>query len=866
MRIVIDMQGAQTESRFRGIGRYTVSLTQAIARIAGKHEIWLVANALLPESIPPLRKAFEGLIPQERIRIFDVPKLTHLGEWGSLASELIREDFIAGLAPDVVLITSVFEGYWANAVTSIGVRPSGPKTAAILYDLIPLINQKDYLPTKELQDYYFRKLEYLKKADLLLAISESSKAEAIECLDIPAVQIANISSAVGAQFRPDPSTRQFTDALRNRLGITRKMVLYAPGGFDLRKNFARLIEAYSLLSADVRAQHQLVIVGRLHPAQRQELIAVRDRCRLSDDELVLTGYVEDQELISLYSLTELFVFPSMHEGFGLPLLEAMACGAAVVGSNCTSIPEVIGKEDALFDPLSVNSIRDKLMQALTDGAFREDLRKHGLEQAQRFTWDTCASKAMAALEALYIQPQTPSASVIKRVPLVTALTALTQEAEPDDLSLRLTAKCLAFNQGNERRQLLLDISALVHSDAKSGIQRVVRSLLAEFMGSPPAGFDVVPIYFDGHIYRHAVLFSASLAGSTNGKRSDVPINFCQDDVYLSLDLIMHLTPKVHNIHKELAARGVRLHFIVYDLLLAQHPEWWAPGFGDQFNAWLMSISEVATGLACISRAVADEVAGWLQANSFHRIVSGPEIAWFHLGADVGNSLPSHGMPSSAEYVLKQIATRQSFLMVSTIEPRKGYAQALAAFDLLWKQGEDINLVIVGKRGWLVDELVCQLSAHKEKGKHLFWLEGISDEYLEKIYATSTCLIAASQAEGFGLPLIEAAQHKLPIIARDIPVFREVAGEHAYYFNAAQPTELAQALCDWLALFQVGAHPRSDAMPWLTWKESARQLARILLSRPDGGASSEDDSVHSESAERTPPSAASKNRACSALSY
>ena len=84
---------------------------------------------------------------------------------------------------------------------------------------------------------------------------------------------------------------------------------------------------------------------------------------------------------------------------------------------------------------------------------------------------------------------------------------------------------------------------------------------------------------------------------------------------------------------------------------------------------------------------------------------------------------------------------------------QGHAQALAAFEALWAQGVDINLVIIGKRGWLVDELVMRLENHPEKGSRLFWLEGISDEYLEKVYSTATCLIAASEGEGFGLPLI-----------------------------------------------------------------------------------------------------------------
>jgi glycosyltransferase involved in cell wall biosynthesis len=167
-------------------------------------------------------------------------------------------------------------------------------------------------------------------------------------------------------------------------------------------------------------------------------------------------------------------------------------------------------------------------------------------------------------------------------------------------------------------------------------------------------------------------------------------------------------------------------------------------------------------------------------------------------------------------------------MVGTVEPRKGHAQTLAAFELLWADGVDVNLVIIGRQGWMVEMLLENLRPHHERGKRLFWLEGISDEYLEKIYAASTCLITASEAEGFGLPLIEAAQHKLPIITRDIPVSREVAGEHAFYFNGKEPADLARAVREWLALYQSDRHPKSHGMQWLTWKQSSQQLLDLIL--------------------------------------
>ena len=164
----------------------------------------------------------------------------------------------------------------------------------------------------------------------------------------------------------------------------------------------------------------------------------------------------------------------------------------------------------------------------------------------------------------------------------------------------------------------------------------------------------------------------------------------------------------------------------------------------------------------------------------------------------------------------------------TIEPRKEQQQVLDAFELLWKQGMNANLVIVGKQGWMVDSLVGQIRNHSELNKRFFWLEGVSDDYLDKVYSASTCLIAASAGEGFGLPLIEAAQHNLPIIARDILVFREVAGNHAFYFSGQTPIQLANAIKEWLALNALGSAPKSSDMQWLTWAESAGQLKHVIL--------------------------------------
>ncbi|MCR2832000.1 glycosyltransferase, partial [Acidithiobacillus ferrooxidans] len=124
-------------------------------------------------------------------------------------------------------------------------------------------------------------------------------------------------------------------------------------------------------------------------------------------------------------------------------------------------------------------------------------------------------------------------------------------------------------------------------------------------------------------------------------------------------------------------------------------------------------------------------------------------------------------------------------------------------------------------------ILLEKGASSKSGAVHFYLQGISDEFLKAVYDASTCLLAASEGEGFGLPLIEAARHGLPIIARDIAVFREVADTHAFYFSGKEPQDLAGAIQDWLALFHANRHPKSEGMPWLTWAQSADRLKRIL---------------------------------------
>jgi glycosyltransferase involved in cell wall biosynthesis len=378
-----------------------------------------------------------------------------------------------------------------------------------------------------------------------------------------------------------------------------------------------------------------------------------------------------------------------------------------------------------------------------------------------------------------------------------------------------------------KRQILLEISELVQRDVGSGIQRVVRSILNESLENPPRGFRVEPVYATPNRgYRYARNYARRLGSNIPDNANNDPIEYAPGDVFLGLDLQPQVVQAQRAFYQTLRNHGVKVRFVIYDLLCVLMPEHFLPGSGEGFAQWLDVVME-SDGAICISKAVADDARAWFDTHGAVR--QRPfEIDWFHLGADTRHHAPLAGLSEEGETTLQKITLKRSFLTVSTIEPRKGHAQVLAAFERLWSDGIETNLVIVGREGWMVDELCDKIRSHSELNQRLFWLDGVNDEYLEKVYSASTCLIAASYGEGFGLPLIEAAQHGLPILARDIPIFREVAGEHASYFQAQTPADLAIAIENWLILHKEEQHPGSKSMKYLTWAESAELLLGKII--------------------------------------
>ena len=440
MRLVLDLQAGQGTSRTRGIGRYALELGLALARRPRGHEIWLALNARMGDTVDAIQSKFEAWIPRARMPIFQLPD-THRPH-PPCVSEYLREAFLADLRPDVVHVMSVFEEDSRN-VFSLNQLGRTFRSSATLHDLIPFLDQATYLPQPHRWDYYMRRLAWLKQADLVLAVSDSSRREAIRSLNLPANRVVTTRLGVSDRFAiqtPDQATRT---QMRTRHGVDGPFMLNI-GSKDPNKNLPRLLEAHARLEPALRQLHPLVIVCELPGDVRSELLAIA-RSHGAEGELILPGFVSDEDLVALYRCAHLVVCPSVHEGFGLPALEAMACGTPVIAANSTSLPEVMGWVDALFDPHDPASIAAKMQEALTDQSFYAKLKAHALRRAGEFSWDRTAEQSWDAWEALIAREDTCVTSIPASERYSQLLDAVAHHAAPEAEWGELAA-CIASNR------------------------------------------------------------------------------------------------------------------------------------------------------------------------------------------------------------------------------------------------------------------------------------------------------------------------------------------------------------------------------------------------------------------------------------
>lgn len=832
MKILIDLQGAQGLSRHRGIGRYTRELTKAFLRQAQHHEVHVTLNAAMDEDgTDRLIAEFRDHLPRKHMHYLRLPFGTAEARpgksWLRHATARVMREALAHVCPDAIWHTSVFEGAVEDAAVP-DMPPPGVVTAATLYDLIPLHDQATYLPDEATRRWYASRLAYLRKADMLLAISEWARKDAVKRLEIPESRITTIGAGVDRGF----SRRTYAPAARNeaysRLGLSRPSVFYT-GGLDERKNVDTLIRAYAALPNSLRERHQLVVAGK-GEAEQQNLRAVARRVGLHPDELVLPGYLSEADLVFLYNECRLFVFPSKLEGFGLPALEAMACGAPVICSNAASLPEVAGREDMLFDPGSPEQLRERMAAVLCNPHRAEELAAYGQQRAGAFNWDAVAERALESFErrhpdmmasratrALIASPSAGQGGADDA--LIAELGRLEGRASRDDVAQVAFAVSTCRHEGEP--QWLVDVTAIARQDLGTGVQQVVRNIMREWLASPPFGVRIEPVVFRGGHYRYALEFAQRIGASVPPVRSDGSIAHAGPrDTFIGLDWTPEALSAARMRLEDWRRGGTRCCFVIYDLLPLSMPAHFHEHSRNLFERWLRGVAHLSDRVACISSCTAQEFSRWLEvADVSHQFGKRPAVFQFPLGVDERAEADPAALRPSLQAA---VDARPTLLMVGTLEPRKGHANGIDLCDRLWRSSIDVNLIIVGKRGWLVEDLIARLDRHPERGARLFWHQDVKDDELHSLYSRSTALLALSHAEGYGLPLIEAARHGLPVFARDIAVFREVAGDYPFYLGP-DCNEWSECLADWLSTrYKPAAAPR-----WATWNVSAARLAELI---------------------------------------
>lgn len=320
-----------------------------------------------------------------------------------------------------------------------------------------------------------------------------------------------------------------------------------------------------------------------------------------------------------------------------------------------------------------------------------------------------------------------------------------------------------------------------------------------------------------------------------GRRQQIPsrtapLEVQPGDQLLLLDSSWHAD--FHQIADRLKAQGVGIISVIYDLIPLTHPQFCDNNLVKVFDRWFDWIAETADGFICISTTIRDQVRAEIERRRGTEAVNELWFEHFYLGSEL--DLASKG--SSLDPALLHMFADGDpvYLMVSTIEPRKNHAYLLDAFERLWAKGSKARLCIIGRVGWKCDELMERIRQHSELNGRLFMFNELNDRGLEHAYAHARALVFPSFVEGFGLPLVEAMQRKLPVMASDIPVFREIGGDFVAYFDLDSPESLAGLVERFESSGRFPAQRNVKDWRWIGWREASAQLiSRVVaaLRRP-----------------------------------
>jgi glycosyltransferase involved in cell wall biosynthesis len=375
MKIILDIGPLLVESV--GIKYYTINLVRNILKLNMGGEV-----LLFPFLTEKTKKTFEGLnykgfVIKEQYQKWLFAILASSGG-GTLVSKLFLNNW---------------DLFWTPGTFLLPIRRG---VVGTIYDLttviFPQFHKKKVVKHQEKMFHYLRK-----NASLIIAISDNTKSDIMKYLRIPEDKIRTIYCGVGDEFRKIEDNHHLKSGLRG-IGVDYPYLFYL-GTLEPRKNVEKLIEAFIRLKKEKRINEKLVVAGMQGWGYQHVFNKVASSN--IEKDIIFTGFVSNEFLPFLYNGASAFVYPSLYEGFGLPVLEAMACGVPVVTSNVSSLPEVAGNVAVLINPYSVDELADGIWRILSDEDLRNGCITKGMERAKSFTWERCAMETLKVFKEVY---------------------------------------------------------------------------------------------------------------------------------------------------------------------------------------------------------------------------------------------------------------------------------------------------------------------------------------------------------------------------------------------------------------------------------------------------------------------------------
>lgn len=733
MKILFDLQGAQSESGVRGIGRYVLSIAIALSKEVGPENFFVLLNREISKNNKKLHDQLLSFLPERNLIYFWSLKNT---SWSHIENRAraefanqIRNKIIDDINPDFLLVGSLFEGYIDDTVVSLGNNSSTIPTGVIVYDFIPYEFKEIYLIDSNQENWYSNKLQSLFTADILFTISESTKNQASTILKDYQGEIINISSA--AENRSDVQVYLNNVDVLKKLGIHSKYLMHV-GVLEARKNYEKLIKAFSLIDPKLRADFQLVLVCSANNTQKIDFQYLANSYGLQKTDVIILGFVDDLELDTLYRNCHLLVYPSLNEGFGLPIIEAMNHAVPVIGSNVTSIPEVIGLEQALFNPTDENDIAKKIVECLSSPTFYKMLKEHSSNQCQKFSWERTAKTIYESIKKYeknkgYVKIPDFNGSAEK---FINGISVPHSEIKIDKNELLQISRSLAKNE-----KIVLDLYS--YSDFIGSIKWKIEGPFDNSYSLALLNRETAKAI--SKLQHFVILNSPDYIPNPNFLAENIDLEIMnrrsQEFTHNNIDVLSrnNYPPVVSDMKA--------------NINLLHHYAWEESGFP---SVWVDEFNQYLTGITCLSNHVKKIMID--NGVSVPMVTSGCGVDhWLRI--DAGSQPPLH-------------AKSFKFLHVSSCFPRKGVDMLLKAYSDSFTSNDDVTLIIktfsnihndVSKMIEMMKESIVDFP-------HVILIENdITESELKALYQFCNVLVAPSKAEGFGLPIAEAILSGLPVI-------------------------------------------------------------------------------------------------------